>query len=116
MSDARIPAEVVCLAEFLCEEMQERGWQTEDVAVRMGTPSGPALDLFGLDLIMVVQDGGLIIDDEFFAGLGRAFDVSPEFFRNLHEAWKRHPDRRSPFACPEEIFGPTSRRALIRTV
>lgn len=110
------PADVFCLAEHLCEEMQARGWRTEDVAARMGTPSGAAMDLFCLDLVMAVQDDGLIIDEEFFGGLARAFDVSAEFFRNLHEGWKRHPDRRSPFKCPEEIFGPISRRAMIRAV
>lgn len=115
-ADERVPAEVFCLAEFLCDEMQERGWKTEDVAVRMKTPSGAAMDLFCLDLVMAVQDDGLILDDELFSGIARAFDVSPEFFRNLHETWKRYPDRRSPFKCPEEIFGPISRRAMIRSV
>ena len=112
----RTPAEVFCLAEFLCEEMQARGWKTEDVAARMGTPSGFAMDLLCLDLTMAVQSDGLIIDDEFFAGLGSAIDVSVEFFRNLHQVWLTHPDRRSPFDCPEDIFGATSHRAMIRAV
>lgn len=74
------------------------------------------MDLFCLDLIMAVQDDGLIIDDDMFAGLARAFNVSPAFFRNLHAVWLDHPDRREPFECPEDIFGPTSRRAMIRVV
>ena len=102
------PAEVFCLAEYLCEEMQARGWNTEDVAVRMGTPGGVAMGTFRMDIIMAVQDDGLIIEDEIFDGLARAFSVSPEFFRNLHDQWKRYPDRRSAFECPEEIFSRTA--------
>ena len=110
------PAEVFCLAEHLYDEMKARGWTTESVAVRMGTRNGAAMDLFCLDLVMAVQDDGLIIDAEMFEGLARAFGVSAEFFRSLHEAWLSHPDRRSAFECPEDIFGPASRRGLIRVV
>lgn len=110
------PAEVFCLAEHLYEDMKSRGWTTEDVAARMQTPNGAAMDLFCLDLLMAVQDDGLIIDNEMFDGLGRAFGVSPQMFRNLHEGWMKHPERRSPFECPEDAFGPTSRRGMIRVV
>jgi hypothetical protein len=110
------PAEVTCLAAYLYEEIRERGWQTEQVAARMKTKNGAAMDLFCLDLIMAVQDDGLIIDDEMFDGLARAFDVSADLFRNLHATWKQYPDRRIPFECPEDVFGPTSRRAMIRSV
>lgn len=112
----RVPAQVFCLAEFLYDEMVERGWTTEKVAVRMHTKHGAAMDLFCLDLMMCVQDDNLILDDDLFNGLGRAFDTDPQTFRNIHEEWLTHPDRRSPFEVPEEIFGPTSRRAMIRVV
>lgn len=112
----RKPAEVFHLAEYLYDEMVARGWKTENAAVRMGTSRGAAMDLFCLDLLMAVHDENLIIDDEMFEGLGRAFDVSAQYFRNLHAGWLAHPDRRSPFDVPDEIFGPTSRRAMIRPV
>lgn len=113
MNDA---AEVFCLAEYLADEMQARGWKTEDVAVRMRTASGSALDLFMLDIIMCVPDEKLIIPEDVFDGLARAFDVNAEFLRNLHRTWLAHPDKRSPFEVPDDLFGPTSRRAMIRVV
>ena len=110
------PAEVFCLAEHLYDEMVARGWKTEDAAVRMQTKRGAALDLFFLDIIMCVPDEKLIIDDDVFEGLGRAFGMPPQFFKNLHADWSKYPDRRSKFEVPDEIFGPTSRRAMIHPV
>lgn len=110
-----IPAEVFCLAESLADEIIERGWTTEDVAIRMNTSRGPAMDLFIVDLLMCVQDDGLLIDEETFDGLARAFDVDPQYFRNLHAVWQRWPDRRNSFEPPGSIFGPTSRQAIPST-
>lgn len=110
-----VPAEVFCLAESLSDEIIARGWTTEDVAVRMCTSRGPAMDLLIIDMLMCVQDDGLLIDEETFDGLARAFDVDPQFFRNLHAIWTQWPDRRSPFEPPESIFGPTSRQAIPST-
>ena len=104
------PAQVFSLAEILSDELQARGWKSEDAAVRMRTSHGAAKDLFFLDLILCIQDDGLLIDDETFDGLARAFDVDHQFFRNIHADWLQWPDRRSPFEPPESIFGPTSRR------
>lgn len=116
MDEQRTPAEVFSLAEHLYDEMIARGWKTENAAVRMHTKHGAAMDLFCLDLMMCVQDDNLILDDEFLSGLGRAFGVDPQTLRNIHDGWLKHPDRRSPFVVPEEVFGPTSRRAMIRAV
>lgn len=109
-------AEVFSLSEYISDELIARGWKTEDAAVRMKTDRGAALDLFVLDVIMCVPDEKLIIDDDVFEGLGRAFDVSADFFRNLHRVWTENPDKRSPFDVPDHIFGPTSRRSMIRAV
>ena len=111
-----IPAEVFCLSSYLCEEIQARGWTTEDVAVRMQTPAGARMDLFRIDIIMCVPDEQLIITDDIFAGLARAFDVSEQMLRNIHAIWLKYPDRRYQFDVPDEIFGPTSRRAVMRVV
>lgn len=112
----RTPAQVFCLAEYLYEEMVARGWNTDQVAIRMQTPAGAAMDLFCLDILLAVQDDGLIIDDEMFQGLGRAFEIDVQYLRNLHQVWLERPDSRSPFEVPDEIFGPTSRRAMLRVV
>lgn len=110
------PDEVFSLAEYIAEELRARGWRTEDAAARMQTSNGAAVDLFCLDLLMSVQDDAIAIDDDFYSGLGRAFDVNPHFLRNLQQTWVDNPSKRSAFDVPDEIFGPTSRRALIRVV
>jgi len=118
MSENGAPAEVFCLAEFLFEEMEARGWKTEDAVIRMGEtdPKKIAVDLVTLDLLMVVQDDKLLVGDSMFRKLAVAFDVNEDYFRNIDSGWREHPDRRSPFKCPESVFGTTSRRALIRSV
>ena len=110
------PAEVFCLQEYLADELQARGWTTEDAAVRMQTDRGASMDVLLLDVIMCVHDEKLIITDDMFAALGRAFDVDPQFLKNIREMWLAHPDKRTPFEVPDSLFGATSRRALIRVV
>lgn len=104
--------EVPPLAYFLAEEMQARGWQTEDVAARMGGERGVWRDLMCLDVLMCVQKDSLKIDDETFAGLAHAFDVSEEFFRNLDKAW-REAETRAAFEPPESLFGEVSRNSVV---
>jgi hypothetical protein len=108
----REPAEVFCLAEFLYDEMEARGWQTDDVAARMGG-ADPWRDLMVLNLIMCVHKDALIVDDATFRGLARAFDVSEDMLRNLDAVWRRWPERRSAFTPPESIFGEVSRATLL---
>lgn len=117
MRDANknIPAEVFCLADFLYEEMKARGWTSDDVAVRMGIRDDGG-DFLLVALLLGVQRDSLVIDDKTFAGLARAFDISQEYFRNLHSTWLRWPDRRTPFRCPDDAFGPITRRGFVRPV
>jgi hypothetical protein len=113
----RIPAEVFCLAELLSDEMSARGWTTDDVALRMGGDEEQfTRDLLALNLIMCVHKDSLLIGDRLFDALTKVFDVDPMFFRNIDAEWRKHPDRRSPFSPPDEIFGPISRRALFHVV
>ncbi len=119
MSDTpSVPVEVCPLAMFLCEEMEARGWKTDDVAIRMGgaTVSDIARDLLAFNLIISVQSDALILRDEDFDALSLAFGVSAEMFRNLDKAWRNHPDRRAAFTPPESIYGPASRRSMLRVV
>lgn len=115
---AHTPVEVFPLAEMLADEMIERGWQTEDVALAMGpqTEEQFAKDLLAVNLLMCVQKDKLLIGDRLFAGLAKAFGVDEQYLRNLDQAWRQHPDRRSPFTPPDSLFGPISRRALIHVV
>ena len=103
---AREPAQVFHIAEFLCAEMVARNWITADVAKRMSTGRGLMHDRLTLELLLSVHDDGLLMDDETCDGLGRAFGVSPTFFRNLDTIWRKWPDRRASFTPPESIFGP----------
>lgn len=96
------PAEVFPLAEYLVDEMQERGWKTGDVAIRM--PGDYGTNLFCLELMLAVDDDALVINDEIFAGLADVFDVSETMLRNLHQTWRQWPDRRSKFEAPESIY------------
>jgi len=106
------PAEVFPLAEYLCEEMIERGWTTDDVAVRMLTTRGAGMDAFIVAAVLSVHKDSLVIDDETFDGLARAFGVSGELFRNLDAAWRRWPAKRSPFSAPDSVFGPVVSNGL----
>ena len=98
------PAEVFPLAEYLCDEMDARGWGTADVAVRM--PGDAAMNQMKVDLVLTVVDRGLIVDDETFDGLALAFGVSRGFFRHLDAVWRQWPDRRAEFSAPERLFEP----------
>lgn len=110
------PAEVWPLAFFLYEEFKERGWRTEDAVVRFGGQSDVecSVNLCALDLCMVVHRDKLLIGDKLFAGLARALDVSVEYLENLDAAWRNNPSARVEWECPDDIFGPISRRSLIR--
>ena len=106
-------AEVFSLAEILCEEMTARGWTTDDVGARMGI-CGAANDALGISLLISVSqdDPKLLIDEETYEGLARAFDVSTDFFRAIHTQWVGQPTGRNPFEVPDEMFGPATRAAL----
>lgn len=114
----RIPVEVYPLAMFLCEEMEARGWKTDDVAMRMGgkTADDIARDLLAFNLIISVQSDALVLSDEDFDALSLAFGVSTEMLRNLDSAWRRWPNRRVDFSAPDTIYGPASRRSMLRVV
>lgn len=107
METKRVPAEVFSLAEYLCDEMQERGWTTIDVALRMGVEGNRnfGIDKLTMDFLLAVQKEKIIIGDDLFQGLALAFGVSEKLFRGLHSYWLENPDRRVEFECPEAIFG-----------
>lgn len=107
------PAEVFHPAEFICEELLERGWTTEDVAIRMNTGRGVWVDLMTVDLFLCVHSEKLLLDDETAKGLARAFGTNEQFFRNLDNAWREFPDKLSPFTPPEAVFGETSRNSVV---
>ena len=85
----RIPAEAFPVGSFIKEEMDARGWDVEDVVLRMGGDqiSGCALDF------LLAEIPEIILDVETSQKLGKAFSVSPEFFLNLDRSyhdWRTH--------------------------
>ena len=102
MLDELGPTEVFPIGQFLAEEMVARGWKCTDVASRMG---GEWLyDIFAINIMLCIPPHKIKITDE-FDRLGKAFDVSPDYFRNLHDGWMKWPNRRNmEFECPEEIL------------
>lgn len=113
MSDIE-PAEVFPLASYLWEEMQARGWTTDDVAKRMGDADekGLTVNLGTLAILMSVQKDNCLLDDLTVSKLAHAFDVSAELFRNLDTTWRKWPDRRAPFECPDDAYGPLTVSAM----
>lgn len=97
-------AEAFPLAEFLVDEMNERGWKSADVAARMGNARGYGMDAFCFELVLANDDDKCFIDDETFAGMARAFDVSEVLLRKLDEIWRSNPNRRVAFEAPAELF------------
>jgi hypothetical protein len=109
MSDEeRVPVEVYCLASFLAEEMEARGWTSVDVGVRMCADDSSDLDIskniLVVDLLLAVQDDRLVISPETYRQLERAFSVSDGFFERLDAPWHKYPDRRAPFHAPDFLY------------
>jgi hypothetical protein len=98
------PAEVFPLAEYLSDEMIERGWTSADVAMRMANGREYGINILCVELLLAIDDEDLKIDDETFSGLAAAFGVSEAMFRSLDANWRRWPDRRSRFEAPEHLF------------
>lgn len=76
-------------SEFLQEELDARGWDNADLAIRMG--GDPAINLLASDMYRLVgpNDPRMLLGAEMSAQLSKAFGVSAEFFLNLHAAWAR---------------------------
>ena len=98
------------LSEYLVEEMISRDWTTVDVALRMGSRKDYQFNKIMIDLIVVISPirEKFIIRDEVFHDLAKAFGVSDQFFKNIHNEWLSSPDNRAAFECPEYILGPES--------
>lgn len=100
------------LASFLADEMRERGWTTDDVAIRMLPNHKAPENALLVGLILSVQKDTLLVGDDTFLELERAFGVSAIFFRRLDQKWRDNPSARETFEPPDELFGPLAVRAL----
>ena len=98
------PVQVFSLSEILADEMIARGWTASDVANRMSDRKQYGIRYLAFQLLLAVQNEKIIIDDETFSELARVFEVSEQFFRNVHLEWTKWPDRRAAWECPEELL------------
>lgn len=73
------------VGEYIQEELSERDWSLEELALKMGGDYGK--NLLCIKLIIAVQDKNLRLDNETVNELSRVFEVSPEVFTNLEAAW-----------------------------
>ena len=65
--------------EFIREEIEARGWSQRDLSYILGMPE---------QAVNVIIAGKRGISPEMAGALGKAFDVSPEYFANLQQAYE----------------------------
>lgn len=82
----RKPAAVFPPAEYLRDELTERGWTLRDLAERMG--GDPILNECGLELMLALPEKNMILDVESAAGLEHALGSSAQFWLNLDATWR----------------------------
>jgi plasmid maintenance system antidote protein VapI len=88
MRSDRKPAEAWPVRDFLFEEMAARGWTEWDVARQMGGDA--PMNVLILEFIFYLPyEESLFLGRDTAEDLDRAFNISPEFFLNLEETWRR---------------------------
>src|SRR6266700_2827083 len=65
--------------EFIREELEARGWSQRDLAYILGVPE---------QAVNMIVSGKRGISPEMAKALGKAFDVSAEYFANLQQAFE----------------------------
>jgi plasmid maintenance system antidote protein VapI len=91
VSDKRNFAGSLHLSEVINEELHERGWTLRDLVFRMRRYESEkdwGIEMLAMEMFMVVHEKTVTLDQKTADGLGTAFDISPQFFINFHEAWR----------------------------
>lgn len=86
------PAEGFHPAEYIEEELKERGWSVHDLVFRMRryeSESDWGRECLAVEMYLTVREPGVLLDWKMAIGFGEAFGVSPQMFINLHEAWRQ---------------------------
>lgn len=88
------PAETFHLAELIEEEMRERGWTMHDLVMHMGPHEDEkawGICELSFEMFLALTDNPNVILGEHMAQqLGDAFDVTPSFFTNYHDMWRKN--------------------------
>lgn len=97
-----VPAEVFHPSIFIKDELAERGWNLDMLAMRMGPEFG--VNRLSLDLYLDVgpTEPNLLLGEITSKALGHAFGVSPDFFLNLHKSWR---DKQGNLSTDEKTNG-----------
>jgi plasmid maintenance system antidote protein VapI len=74
--------------EFIRDEILARGLTERGFQVLLFATGCTSVQVVACELAAYVDDKRLVIDPDTAACLGRAFDVSPEYFINLDRAWR----------------------------
>ncbi|HXG55388.1 MAG TPA: helix-turn-helix domain-containing protein [Vicinamibacterales bacterium] len=77
---------------YIREEMEERGWLQRDLAFILGAPE---------QAVTMILNGKRGISADMAKALGDAFDVAPEFFANLQQAYGMA-QARNPYSGVQE--------------
>jgi len=93
-------AETFHPAEYICAELEARGWTVGDL---VASARGSQIDHLALQLYLCNQKPDVILGD-LGSVLARGFGTSEEMWRNLHTAWRSAPDRSQPYDVPEELL------------
>lgn len=103
----RVPAEVRPFGHFVYEELRARGWSLQHLAAKMSDDGIQfAVNCMTLNLLMAVQEDGLMVGDELFADLSIALGLSEQMLRNYDAAWRDNPTSRTAWECPEDFLIP----------
>lgn len=76
--------------EYLADAMEVRGWNTADLALRMGTEGTEeeyGVNYLAVDLLLHVRIVGAHVGQDMAEGLGRAFGTSADVWLNLDRSW-----------------------------
>lgn len=83
---------MIHLAELIEDEMTERGWTLDDLVMNMGphyTPEAWGICHLSWEMFFTVREPCVVLGEPMAQQLSEAFDMSPAFFTNFHEAWRR---------------------------
>ncbi len=86
----RIPAESFHPSVFIRDELRARRWSKAKLARLMGGDA--SINLLALDMYFMIgpTNRNCRLDELMATDIGRAFDVSAEYFLNLEKAWLEH--------------------------
>lgn len=102
-----IPAEVIPPGEFIRDELEERGWTQADLAEILGRP------VQAVNEILTAKKG---ITPDTARELAAAFDLSPEWFLRLENAYRLSLTKKetTPVSRRAKLYGKIPVRELIK--